>query len=518
MRNTIVALLSMVFTVVFIHTVVALSTVSVEYREDAMDYEADTQRYLRSSISVTTDYAKVYATLIKTNNGKTTATWAFSNTGEYAAIVAGYYFIHNASGLLLGKPAVYNPDPYSFPVRSGETGISLCKSGNPDYAMHGIVVSLYDRLNKPQIRLRIGASLQERFMRSDDVEEKLYPYSISGLLSHDSKDGLYSEPVNIITYFANVTLQPFEYVVVQGCYYHTGLYHENTKILFDKDSVDATALQSFGGYSLYGRYQDKILTVFTEWAIAQKEVKGNSSSPSQYNNAYLYGITVKKKGIQLRSIIQKTERYFYAPFSSSFGGNAPRDIYYYSAQIKPIRWMLLSWAYIDQNYLVPSTYYAEYPHKRLHCIRTTFTIQSLQIQTDYRLMTLYKEGAEQQDSRYQTGLDWMVTKNVSLNMKYGLYTGDDSAWYIRSGYGVQWGSLQHAMSVVYVNSNGKKVYCAMLPLSNSNILTEACSSTAVYLAMRVSYRSRLCQLSLRLLSELSHIKNGKGEFGATAWF
>ncbi|MBP8178708.1 MAG: hypothetical protein KAY16_05160, partial [Spirochaetes bacterium] len=60
MRNTIVALLSMVFTVVFIHTVVALSTVSVEYREDAMDYESDRQRYLRSSISVTTDYAKVY--------------------------------------------------------------------------------------------------------------------------------------------------------------------------------------------------------------------------------------------------------------------------------------------------------------------------------------------------------------------------------------------------------------------------------------------------------------------------
>jgi len=48
MRNTIVALLSMVFTVVFIHTVVALSTVSVEYREDAMDYESDRQRYLRS--------------------------------------------------------------------------------------------------------------------------------------------------------------------------------------------------------------------------------------------------------------------------------------------------------------------------------------------------------------------------------------------------------------------------------------------------------------------------------------
>lgn len=103
-------------------------------------------------------------------------------------------------------------------------------------------------------------------------------------------------------------------------------------------------------------------------------------------------------------------------------------------------------------------------------------------------------------------------------MKYGLYTGEESAWYMRSGYTIQWGSLQQAMSVVYVNSNGRKVYCAMLPLANSNILTEVCSSTAVYLAMRVGYRSKLCQLSLRLLSELSHIKNAKGEFGATAWF
>jgi hypothetical protein len=495
---------------------IAVNSISVEYRQDALDYGVEKEHYIRTCATIASDKTEVNATVVQ-SNGKKYATWSCMLQGEYVAIAGGHYFIHNGAGLLLGKASAYNPDPYSINIQKNDTFISLCKSGNPQYPMYGMVTSLYDVRDVTTLRLDAGVSYKECYVTTEDAQNKIYPYSIHGLLSHFEREGIYTEPVQVMTSFVHATATPFQYVTLQGCYYATQVYYNNAQILFNADSRE-NAIQSFGGYSLYAQYQDNVVSVFSEYAVSQVLMTNEDDSKNRYSKAYYCGATIKDKGYTMKSIIQKSDKDFFAPFGNTFGGNSPRDIYYYSVSVKPVKKMTCSWVYTDQNNLLPSTYYTEYPHKCLNSIWMAYKNKNFSIKSDYRYAQFYKDGKENKASRLQQGVVWGIIKNSSLHVKYGLYYGDPSAWYVASGIGIKFGNLQNDIGALYAHTEGEKMYVAMLPLPQTNIISETIATSSFFVVMRLRFSNAFCKLSARFVSELYPQKQTAGELSAAAFF
>lgn len=496
---------------------IAVNTITAEYRQDALDYGADKEHYIRTSATVAADATEVNAAVVRKQD-KTYATWSFITFGEYAAIAGGHYFIHSGTGLLLGKATAYNPDPYSINVQKNDTFISLCKTGNPQYAMYGAVTSLYNERNVTTVRLNAGISYKECYITADDAHNKIYPYSIQGLLSHFEREGLYAEPVQVITSFIHATAKPSDYVTLQGCYYATQVYYNNARILFGENYQRNYAIESFGGYSLYAQYQDSIISLFSEYAVSQVLMKHSDNSKHEYSKAYYCGVTIKDRIYTMRSIIQKSDKDFFAPFGNTFGGNSPRDVYYYSVSVKPVKGITCMWAYTDQNNLIPSTYYTEYPHKRINTIKAVYTNKYVSVKSDYRYAQFYKDGEENKASRFQQGVVWGISKNSSLHAKFGVYQSDTSAWYAASGLGLKAGSLQNDIGILYAHTDGEKMYVAMLPLPQTNIISETIATSSFFIVVRLRFTNAFCKLSARFVSRLHPQKQTSGELSAAAFF
>lgn len=515
MRNTI-AIAGLVF-IIMRNFCLASHTVSVEYRQDALDYDMIKQHYVRTKVGIKSDYGEINAAVVKTTSNETKATWSFMNSSTFASIVCGHYYVHNAAGLLLGKPTSYSPDPFIINPPKKTSGISLCKSGNPEFAMYGMVASVYDSPQNKKVQLQVGISIRESYIKTDDAEKKLYPYSIGGLLSRDAREGLYGEPVTTRSYFALLTVQPLEYFTLQGCTYYTHVIHDNGRLLFDANDQGSSTVGSFGGYSLYAHYRHNVLSLFCEYAVSKKEIK-KTERVNEYKSAYMCGITMQKKGIRMSCIVKKSNDEYYAPFSSTFGGNTPREVYYYSIRLQPISLLRISWAYIDQNNLLPSTYYVEYPHKRIHYINVHYKQKHISLLSDYRIAWFYKGGRENSVSRYQQAFRYGITKHSSLNAKGGMYSGGDNPWYAALGWGLRLDNFQKDISAMYAHSNGGKIYAAMLPLTHSNIISETIARSSFLFVVRISYRNTLCRLSLRMISKLGDEKETAGECSAVVWF
>ncbi len=517
MQNTVILCLCVYLVIVVQVQAMALQSISLEYRQDALDYSMKKEHYLRTGATIATDTTEVNATVVQ-SHGATYATWSFASQGDYAAIAGGYYYIHNATGLLLGKASVYNPDPYSIHVQKNDTFISLCKSGNPQYAMYGAVLSLFDARSLSAIKLDAGVSYKECYITSTDAQNGIYPYSIQGLLSHFKREGQYTEPVQIITSFVHATVNPAEHVTLQGCYYTTHVYYTNAQLLFNTNAQDNYATESFGGYSLYAHYQDSIISLFSEYAVSNVLIKDEGNAGKRYYKAYYCGFIVKDKKYKISSIVQKLDENFFAPFGNTFGGNSPRDIYYYFVSVKPVKWFTCSWIYTDQKNLLPSAYYTEYPHKRINTLRIVYKNKNFSVKSDYRYAQFYKDG-EEKASRYQEGVVWGITKNSSLHIRCGLYQGNTTgAWYIASGIGIKVGNLQNDFGTVYAHTDGEKIYVAMLPLPQTNIISETIAISSFFIVARLRFSNTFCKLSARFISQLHPQKQTAGEFGAAAWF
>jgi len=495
---------------------IAVNSISVEYRQDALDYGVEKEHYIRTRATIATDKTEVNATLVQSNDKKY-ATWSCMLQGDYVAIAGGHYFINNGAGLLLGKASAYNPDPYSINVPKNDTFISLCKSGNPQYSMYGMVVSLYDVRDLTTIKLDVGVSYKECYISSADAQNKIYPYSIHGLLSHFEREGLYTEPVQVMTSFVHATAKPFQYVTLKGCYYATKVYYNNAQILLNADNQE-NAMRSFGGYSLYTQYQDNVVSVFSEYAVSHVLMRNAGDSEKGYSKAYYCGAIIKDKGYTMKSIIQKSDKDFFAPFGNTFGSNSPRDVYYYSVSIKPLKKFTCSWAYTDQNNLLPSTYYTEYPHKRINKIWVAYKNKQFSVKSDYRYGQFYKGGKENKASRLQQGFVWGLTKNSSLHVKYGLYQNDTFAWYAASGVGLKLGNLQNDIGGLYAHTEREKMYVAMLPLPQTNIISETIATSSFFVVIRLRFSNAFCKLSARFVSELYPQKQTSGELSASAFF
>lgn len=515
MRNTVIILCVYC---VLVPILAFANSISVEYRQDALDYGIEKEHYIRTRATIETDSTQVNAALVKSDTSETSATWSFLTNGNFAAIAGGHYYVHNATGLLLGKSAVYNPDPYSINMQKNGTPISLCTSGNPQYAMYGMVASLYNAKEKAKVRFNAGVSYKECYVTPGDIENNLYPYSINGLLSHYKKNGSYTEPVQVVTHFSNANFVPAEYITLQGCYYATRVYYDTKRIRFDSNSQNAIAIDSFGGYSLYGKYQDKKITLFAEYALSQVKVTGNGNSCNRYSDAYHWGFTVTDKLFKVHSTVQKSDKNFYAPFSNTFGSNSPRDIYYYSAKLKPSKKISLALAYIDQNNLLPSPYYTEYPHKRIYYTRMVYKHKNIVLTSDYRYAQFYKDGTEHTVWRMQQSTVWGITKNSSVHAKCGLYHSDTSAWYTASGIGLKIGALQNDLGALYAHTNGEKMYVALLPLPHTNIMSETIAASSFFIVARMRFSNTFSTLSARFVSQLHPHKQTIAECSATAYF
>lgn len=499
MRNTIILIITMVLIALCIKSILASCSLHCEYREDAFDYEKEKKKFIRTSASINTENTHINAAVIKNNHEHISATWAFMVNSNYIGVTCGHYYFHNGMGLLLGKPSVYSPDPSVIPLHTFATNnIILCKSGNPTLAMYGGVLSLYDNKKEPTLLVNIGVSYQERFIKNDYGENGIYPYSLNGLMLHDIREKSFTEPVNIITYFISSTLHIFKYITINGCYYHTGIFYQNNVLIFDTYNNNNTGIKNFSGYSLYTKYEDKIISIFSEYCISVKHMKKNNYEYNQYNYAYISGFMVKKKFYKLTFIIQKDEKGYYTPFSNTFGNNSPKSIYYYSIQLRPYNCVKFSWSYFDQNYLIPSSYYSETPHKRVHSLKLSLKIQNIMLFSDCRFSLLYKDSFEHTTSRYQQGISWKISKNVSINAKAGLYT-NNNAWYNSAGFKWGFSNVTHDIQITYISTKKETVYLNIIPLEQSNILSESITAKSVYLATRLNYSNQYVKMSIRVV-------------------
>jgi len=99
-----------------------------------------------------------------------------------------------------------------------------------------------------------------------------------------------------------------------------------------------------------------------------------------------------------------------------------------------------------------------------------------------------------------------------------LYQSDTFAWYAAWGIGMKFGNLQNDIGSLYAHTDGEKMYVAMLPLPQTNIISETIATSSFFVVIRLRFSNAFCKLSVRFVSELHPQKQTASELSAAAFF
>lgn len=303
---------------------------------DILDYEDDSGKTVirGGSILKFSDTFFFNFTALRNMDDKVTGwTWnvGLNNIAGFMNFTAGNYNLHFGSGLMMGKPAYFSPDPFSKKISvSKEKTVSPSNGGNPAYSLYGAVFDFYRNFENSKIYLIPFFSVQRRFITAESYEKGVIESSLFTLNTKIRKRGNNREPVDIINYGGAMGLKAMGLFNFQVYYFQTDLKDNSGRdILWDRGKYySGEGINLIKNSGIFAEYTDRNISLFIEPAVSSIE---NENTVRDF--ALAWGIGAKNRIMKFSLNGRNSGKNFHSEYSS--GSRTPERIWETKCAVYP---------------------------------------------------------------------------------------------------------------------------------------------------------------------------------------
>ena len=318
-----------------------------EYKRDTIDYSDTIVDYYREKVSVLFSEESSlnisYIYLQNTNENKYTWNLSLNDISPNFSFIAGNYFVHFGSGLLIGRKRIYDPDIFSFNIDgnadTGRSVFALCNTGNPMYAFNGPGCSFFCQTQNISFALNTFYSVKERFIDEDSYDSNTISSTIDTLDTKTEDEYNHNEPVEIHTGGAMLSAGILNCVVLGTYYLNADIrsqYKEEILWEYNDTPEESAGISSLNGFGIFSQYRDDYFSLLVDWAATRKETVHNSEKNNkEFGRGLLYKLKFTSPFLTTAIAGKQVEPAFYSPYSSSIGDDYPESAWFFDTEIKP---------------------------------------------------------------------------------------------------------------------------------------------------------------------------------------
>ncbi len=341
-----------------------------QYRSDTIDYDDKEKTYFRergeTRFSRESSLGFTHITIPETGEKRFTWFLKLHDISENLKILAGNFQASFGSGLILGRKSYLSPDPFSSSLKVARNKVFIPeKSGNPRYSFNGLAIEIPFRGEDLEFSLNGFISHRNRYMEDEELEISATENSLNTLFSKTDFSSGNSEPVRVVDYAVMSRVRFFGLFSMEACYINTRLKGPRGTLLWDlyRYEDELRGIEEYNGYSLFFRYGDDYITLFTEYSgtitISSSPESGKSSSRGE---GFLYGIRFRHPRFAFSVTGKNTSEDFTAIYSGT--SPYPERSWLGSASYSLIKGLALGVSVSSEKRLRPGKYQAYLPHVR----------------------------------------------------------------------------------------------------------------------------------------------------------
>lgn len=319
-----------------------------EYRQDSLDYEEKEKSYFREKVSVHFSKASqintAYVQTKKDNEKQFSWNIILRDISPTTSFIVGHFYTNFASGLLIGKPSQYNPDPFSrvrsMDKKNNKTCFKPCNSGNPTPAMQGIGISYFKHFNVLDLSVDGFYSSKKRYIDLDSYQEKSTGSALWTIESHDKSDKTKTEPVELRTHGCAFSIILLRLIQFQLHYIFTDINsYSGRKIAWGRWSSepDSRRTTELLGTGFSVQYQDDYIHLFFEGDQIHRKILMGMEEERIRGTGIISGIRFKNSPFMFSLTVKNTKKDYHSPYESTVGERYPERAWFMDTEIRPVR-------------------------------------------------------------------------------------------------------------------------------------------------------------------------------------
>ncbi len=438
-------------------------SVQSEYKKDTIDYSDITRYYYREKLSImfskesALNLSCIY--LDREKDYKYTWNLFLNDISDNLSFIAGNYFTHFGSGLLIGKKRTFDPDIFSFRITENESAehkpvFTPCNTGNPVFAFNGMGGTFSCKSQDIKLAINAFYSIKERFIDDESYDSNRIESTIDTLDAKTKHEYNHTEPVEIHTGGAMLSGLMFNCILFESYYLNADIRSRYKKDILWEHGDEANGsegISELNGFGFLSEYRDAFFNVLIDGACTQKvSITDKHQRKKERDYAALYRLRFAPPFLKMTITGKEVGKSFYSPYGSSIGEDCPESAWFFDAEIKPYSNLKLAAKASSQKKTAPSSadeepplikkeiISAEYSAGRLENIEIVFKRREkideekeIKKQVNFstnvavtefikmHLSALYgwiKNG--HQSTIYRGGIQLLPAKEVKLNLTY----------------------------------------------------------------------------------------------------
>lgn len=312
------------YTAAYFHAEGAVQA-SGEYRHDSFEYEAPPKDFFRAGIAGDAGQGCVYgASYMQSLDGEDRRyTWHFRALSSDGSrwVIAGNYYAHFGSGLLMGRKRIYSPDPFDerSTISRGRSFVP-CRGADQRYSFHGLAAGLSVGNGAHSLSLSPFISVRYRFAHRDSAFSGIGGSSLSTVAGSVLCSRNYTAPVLIIDGGLLASLSAGDIFELQCIFFRTGMfYHGDSAFLWDMNLKPHPlgAVRSLASAGVFASVHRGPLRLFIECAFPariQDSLDGRRRTIRGFGAQFGGSVTIKRFRFYYR--MRENDRDFYAPYGT----------------------------------------------------------------------------------------------------------------------------------------------------------------------------------------------------------
>jgi hypothetical protein len=313
-------------------------SVSSEYRSDSFEDEEKERVFLRERAGLFIDQARgVGCTVIRFPSEKRGSfTWfAKASSDVGLSLCAGNFYTQMGSGLLSGRMKPYIPDPFAEEKEIIQKNVfKECTSGYSAYTYHGLALSFCPEEEGFFKGLYVFGSQAPRYYR-DDYDDST-DSSYSSILGNTQKKGGSREPVSARSAGALVSVEPLRELRFELSSVYCDL-RDGQSGPVEWSAGNNGSCKSSMGLSLFGSYNDGILSAFSEYARNFQRWNDSGNPYRRKSYAWQGRFGIQGERVTLTVSGKKIAKDYYLPYFSAMGKRTPSEGIFMESTIRPYR-------------------------------------------------------------------------------------------------------------------------------------------------------------------------------------
>jgi hypothetical protein len=498
MRKILVGL----FMLLCINAAAAVYEIREEYRQDVIDYESGSERFLRQNFSVKIDKSSASLShnyIQERGEHLFTGYINICSPAERFRFTAGNYNINFGSGLFMGTRRYASEDPFaSRPFPSAGNFISPSHSANPVYSFMGLGA---DFTTSPSgaVRFHGGAfvSLRKRYIHNDYYDSKKIPSSMNSVNSRTAPDGPYNEPILIRDTGAAVSLDIGKNFTAELLGYYEDLRSFTNETIaweYKEGNRSVNGIESSKGTAIHMRYSDKYIFLFCEAGIT---MTGQYSEKEQRGSAFSTGFRFRNEYAAFSLLLLSAGTHFYAPEASD--SPFPRNECSAALSLKPAKFFQFGGT--------ASYEHKEYPGRTEAALAATvrngiFALaggKSLEFKAGLDAVEYDKAAGRKHMTKETASVKRMFGKKFSIGMHFLRQKMDGGSSYSGGGgiQGEPFAFLSFGIDGSYYMIKGPGIYSTVLPQENVLASTILMNSTLASSVIKLSLKYGSARFTVR---------------------